>query len=86
MNFIPEEHYRNRSQFPAEELAKFYGQEVAWTQDGRRIVASGQDPQEVCAAVRKAGLQTDEVVLAYIPYPEEAVLGSAFQADMGDRE
>src|SRR5436190_7291630 len=52
---IPDEHYHNREQFPAAELAKYYGKEVAWSLDGSRIVASGDDPPQVCAAVKDAG-------------------------------
>jgi hypothetical protein len=81
MNFVPEEHYRNRSRFPPEELAKYYGKEVAWSLDGTRIVASGKDPRIVCVAVQEAGLKSDEVVLAYVPYPEEMMIGGAWLAD-----
>lgn len=70
MSFVPEEHYRNRALVPEAELAKHYGKEVAWSLDGRRIVASGADPQQVCAAVQKAGLKSDEVVLSYVPIPD----------------
>ena len=71
MTFIPEEHYRNRARFSEQELALYYGKEVAWSLDGTRIVASGDDPRQVCAAVQQAGLRSDEVVLAYVPFPEE---------------
>ncbi len=84
MTFVPEEHYRNRAQFPEQELAKYYGKEVAWTLDGTRIVASGDDARQVCTAVQQAGLQSDEVVLAYVPFPEELVLGGAWLADEED--
>ncbi len=84
MRFNPEEHYRNRCLFPPEELAKYHGQEVAWSLDGTRIVASGKDPRQVCAAVRQAGLQSDEVVLAYVPFPDEVMLGSVVLPDRGE--
>ncbi len=86
MNFIPEEHYRNRNRIPEEELAQYYGKQVAWSLDGTRIIAGGNDPRKVCAAVRDAGLRSDDVVLAYIPFPEELVLGGAFLPDVGDQE
>jgi hypothetical protein len=86
MKLVPEEHYRNREQFPATELAKYYGKEVAWSLDGLQIVASGDDPLQVCAAVKKAGLNSEEVVLAYVPFPDEAILGSAWLADAEDAE
>jgi hypothetical protein len=81
MNFVPEDHYRNRSQFPTTELAKYYGKEVAWSLDGTHIVASGDDPRIVCAEVQQAGLKSDEVVLAYVPYPEEMMIGGAWLSD-----
>jgi hypothetical protein len=81
MNFVPADHYRNRTQFPTAELAKYYGKEVAWSLDGTRIVASGDDPRVVCAAVQHAGLKSDEVVLAYVPYPEEMMIGGVWLAE-----
>ena len=81
MTFVPEVHYNNRSQFPTAELANYYGKEVAWSLDGTRIVASGDDPRDVCAAVQQAGLTSAEVVLAYVPFPEELVLGGAWLAE-----
>ncbi len=81
MRFVPEEHYRNRAQFPQAELAKYYGKEVAWSLDGKHIIAGADDPRAVCAAVQEAGLQSDQVVLAYVPFPDEVVLGGAWFAD-----
>jgi hypothetical protein len=72
---------RGRSQFPAVELAAFYGKEVAWSLDGTRVIAGGDDPRDVCAAVRQAGLKSDEVVLAYVPYPDEMMIGGAWLAE-----
>ena len=83
MKFIPEEHYRSRAQFPQAELAKFYGKEVAWSLDGTRIVASGDDPRQVCAAVQHAGLKSDEVVLSYVPFPDEMLVGGAWLLETG---
>ena len=57
---------------------------VAWSLDGTRIVASGDDPRAVCAAVQKAGVKSDEVVLGYVPFPDEAVLGGAWLAEAED--
>jgi hypothetical protein len=85
MNFIPEDHYRSRAQFPTVELAKFYGKEVAWSLDGTRIIASGDDPRAVCAAVQQAGLKSDEVVLAYVPYPDEMMIGGAWLEEIEEK-
>lgn len=81
MNFVPQDHYRNRSQLPTVELARHYGKEVAWSLDGTQIIASGDDPRDVCAAVQKAGLKSDEVVLAYVPFPDEMMIGGAWLAE-----
>jgi len=81
MIFVPEQHYQNRARFSAVELAKHFGKEVAWSLDGSRIVASGDNPVEVCAAVRRAGLKSDEVVMSYVPFPDEIVLGGAWLAE-----
>lgn len=81
MPFVPDIHDQNRAKFPATELAKYYGKEVAWNLDGTQILASGADPKDVCAAVSKAGIRSDEVVLAYVPYPDEVLLGGAWMAD-----
>jgi hypothetical protein len=62
-------------------LAKFYGKEVAWSLDGTHIIANGDDPRDVCAAVQQAGLATDEVVLAYLPFPDEMMIGGAWLAE-----
>lgn len=85
MTFVPETHYANRDRLPEAELAKFYGKEVAWSLDGTRILAAGDDPGQVCAAIQQAGLKSDEVVLAYVPFPDEIVLGGAWLAE-GDAE
>ena len=81
--FNPSEHYRNRSRFPPQDLEKHFGKEVAWSLDGTRIVASGDDPRDVCAAVLQSGYKSDEVVLAYVPYPDEQVMGGAFLSEDG---
>ena len=77
MSFILDEHIRNRNQFPEKELAKYYGKQVAWSLDGKSIVASADDGADVCAAILKAGIPSDQVVLSYVPFPEETFLGSA---------
>jgi hypothetical protein len=75
---IWEEHLKNRGQFPAQELAKYYGRHVAWNQDGTKIVASGDDDWQVFEAVQAAGLNPEDVVFSYVPLPDEVWLGTAF--------
>ena len=86
MPFVPEDHYRNRAQLPASELARYFGKEVAWSLDGTRIIASGDDPRQVCAAIQQAGLRSDDVVLSYVPFPDEILLGGAWLPETGDAE
>jgi hypothetical protein len=81
MTFIPQDHYRNRERVPESELAPHYGKHVAWSLDGTQILASDDDPREVCAAVQRAGLKSSEVVIGYVPLPDEVVLGGAWLAD-----
>ncbi len=84
MNFIPDDHYRNRAAFSEVELAKYYGKEVAWNLAGTKIVASGDDPKEVCAMVRQRGLSGEDIVLTYVPFPDEVLMGGAWMMEDGD--
>src|SRR5438105_278440 len=84
--FVPEKHYQNRAVLPEAELAIYYGKEVAWSLDGTRIVAADDDPSQVCAAVKQAGLRSDDVVLAYVPFPDDLMLGGTCITESGDKE
>jgi hypothetical protein len=67
---------RNRQQFPADELQKYAGRYVAWSPDGTRIVASDEDdPIRLDAAVRAAGYDPAEVLITFVPPPDEIILG-----------
>lgn len=47
-------HFRaNQSRFPREQLAKYNGQYVAWSDDGTRILAANADPAKVDATLAK---------------------------------
>jgi hypothetical protein len=72
------QHVQNRSEFPEEELKKYYCRHVAWSLDGTRIVASGEDDQQVFDAARAAGYTTEQVVFSYVPYPDEVFLQRPF--------
>ena len=61
---------KNRSKFPAEELAKYGGKQVAFSPDGTRIVASGDTLEELDAALAVAGIHFSQVVTAYIDPPD----------------
>ena len=65
----------NRSQVPAEDLARYAGQYVAWSHDGRQILANGADPDSVEKQLAEAGLDPAAVVLGYVDPPDEVFLG-----------
>ncbi len=66
-----------RNQFPAEELVKYAGQHVAWSRDGTRILAGGEDLISAIAKLQGVGICPDEVVWSYVPAAaEESLLPS----------
>ena len=58
---------QNRCKHPLEELAKYGNQWVAWSADGSRIVAHHEDALEVTRMVDAAGIDSEDVVLEWIP-------------------
>lgn len=60
------EYLENRSQFPLEELAKYEGHHVAWSLDGRRILASDKDPLKMIAKLQEAGYTSSDCVLSFV--------------------
>ncbi len=52
----------NVNNFPVHELAKYAGLRVAWSLDGKRILASGKDDEEVDENLRRAGIDPSQVV------------------------
>ena len=56
----------NVNNFPRKELEKFAGRRVAWSLDGKRILASGQDDEEVDTKLRAAGISPSQVVHAIV--------------------
>ena len=68
---IWEEHVKNRNQFPQEELAKYYGQHVAWSLDGTRILAGDEDPLRLIAKLESAGYQSDDFVLSFVDLEDQ---------------
>jgi hypothetical protein len=50
-----------------EEADAYRDEWVAWSADGTRIVAHHHDPLEVAAMVKAAGLDSEEVVMSYVP-------------------
>jgi hypothetical protein len=66
----------NRSRFPLTELAKYQGQWVAFTLDGRRIIASSEDLATLDKLVIAAGEDPSKVALERIDL-EGTYLGGA---------
>lgn len=69
---------RNRNAFPADELDRYVGQHVAWSPDGKRILAADVDPLKVVAAVKAAGYDPGETLIEAVASPEETSWGGAF--------
>ena len=55
-----EQFVKNRNAFPADELDRYTGKHVAWSPDGKRILASDPDPLKVLAAVKALGYDPAE--------------------------
>jgi hypothetical protein len=67
---------RNRSAIPAEELARFAGQWVAWSPDGTHIVAGSSESEEAVAELLESmGRSLEDHVFGYIPRPTEVAFG-----------
>jgi hypothetical protein len=71
------EHVANRNRFPAEELARYAGKYVAWSLDGTRILAHGDDLEEVAQVLGAGGHRSRDAVISYVTGPEELILGGA---------
>ena len=61
----------NVEQFPREELLRYTGKRVAWSLDGNRILASGDDYPQLFQDLDEKGINQAMVVLSYIPRDDE---------------
>jgi hypothetical protein len=66
---------QNRTRVSAAELEKYAGKYIAWSPDGKNIIAADDDPMNVVAVLKSAGYDPAECVLSTVPAPEEIVLG-----------
>jgi hypothetical protein len=71
-------YHNNRCRFPPEQLSPYYGKHVAWSLDGLRILASGEDIDDVERQLEAVGVDPSQVVHDYIPPPELVLLGGLF--------
>jgi hypothetical protein len=56
---------------PDEEIEKYRGLYVAWSMDGRQVLASGKTPTELGEAVKARQLGDDEWVFSYVERLDE---------------
>jgi hypothetical protein len=69
---------QNRAEYPLVELQNYHGKWVAFTADGRGIVASGESISELCDQLRAAGQDPQGVVFERIDIdPSGVSLGGA---------
>jgi len=66
-----QEFWVNRAQFPHEELAKYRGQWVAFSPDGRRIVDSATTLEALEDGLEKAGEDAQHLMFEGVPGPED---------------
>jgi len=71
-----QEYRTNRERFPLPELAKYRGQWVAFTLDGRRIIGSSEDLAKLHEIVVAAGQNPEQVALERIEF-DDFYLGAA---------
>jgi hypothetical protein len=69
------EFMKNRAQVSPAEVDQYAGNYIAWSPDGKCIIAADQDPMKVIAMVKAAGFDPTECVLSSVPAAEEVVLG-----------
>jgi hypothetical protein len=67
-------YHQNRQKFPPEELSKYAGQYVAFSFDGKQILASGKNEDEVEARSQAAGIDPSQVVGSYVPSADQSIL------------
>jgi len=60
----------NQRNFPGEELWQYAEQQVAWSWDGRQIVASAATLEELCEKLEALGIDWQRVVFDFIPDPD----------------
>jgi hypothetical protein len=68
---VTQEYRTNRARFPQAELARHQGKWVAFSADGCRIVASGEEVEQVEEQLAALGEQGRQVVLEWVAGPED---------------
>ena len=70
---------KNRQKFPAEKLDQFAGKYVAWSPDATSILAADEDELQLAAAIQKAGHNSAEILIAFVPAEDEVLLGGGLE-------
>jgi hypothetical protein len=68
------------TQFPVEELARYAGKYIAWDPDGTHVLASNEDEPQLAHAVVAAGLNSAEVLIAFVRAEDEVLLGGGYSS------
>jgi hypothetical protein len=71
----------NRQQFPPEELAKYAGTYVAWSPDGKHILASDDNELHLANAIRARGFNSADVLISFVAADDEVILGGGVEID-----
>lgn len=72
-----QEFLKNRSQFPPDELLKYAGKHVAWSPDGKKIIASADDLLTLDQAVKASGYPVEECVVSAVPATDALIGGGS---------
>jgi hypothetical protein len=72
----PKEYFQNRAGFPLAELVNYRGQWVAFSLDGRRIIAGDADLAKLDQLVVEAGEDPEKVAFEHIEF-DDVYLGDA---------
>ena len=84
---IPLNEFRkNQSRFPLEELEKYNGKYVAWSDDGTHILTSDKDESRVYQWLCDAGYNPGEILISYVSVPEDISWGGIQIIDEGEAE
>ena len=71
VEFDPNECTRNRNKWTLEQLAPYRDQWVAWSLDGKSIIAHDDNLLKVVRVCKELGLSGEDYLLAGIPLEDE---------------
>jgi hypothetical protein len=69
---------KNRAAFPPEQLLQYGGKHIAWSPDGKRIVASDPDLLRLDEMVKELGYDPSEVLFSWVPEEEGTLITGAW--------